>query len=547
MKGGTQTIMLKNKIIALIMAIVTIFTFVSCEEYNFSAITPGGNMNKGDGDSSESNKPTLNDDPTDDFTVTLMLDGKNYSPRIEMSVYWDDGFSRHAALVDQNGIARVDGLDGDYRVTLSTVPNEYAYNPNAYVATNDNKDITIELFHMNLLSGGGTGMYDCYSFRKTGVYSAVIEDPTDAIWFEYAPETNGVYTIESWIDVTADNVNPYIEVYDGSTQYKYKVGITSDGGAVGSYTTNFVHEVRIYDDNISSAGQAVYTFAVKAESKNDKYPITVVFAVTRDRTLDRVHDSSSEKSIAIPEYDFSNFDKSAHEYGSSYKFVNPEYKLSGTTNTYVFDASKYKLWQKKDGGDDFYHVYDEEKYASTGGYGPIVYAYITSSFRFLDTSFHKVEYRNGQMVNSALTVYGKNYKHFIEGYSALALKDDDVSGKFGGGSYYCAETCTCHDVSESKEKWMCKEGCENCLPSCRQCPEELMEFEGYQYYANSDGVVPVTEELKEFLNGYAGQAMFFLDGMGHLDGGSSNALYGGRFECEGDAAWLWACGYYVES
>jgi len=141
----------------------------------------------------------MNDDPTDDFTVTLTANGEPYTPRMEMFAYWSDGFSVHTAKFDEGGVARIDGLDGDYRVTLSAIPNEYTYDPNSNIATNDDRNIVIALYTLNILTGGGTGIYDCYNFSKTGVYSAVVDSPEDAIYFQYAPDRSGTYTIESWI------------------------------------------------------------------------------------------------------------------------------------------------------------------------------------------------------------------------------------------------------------------------------------------------------------------------------------------------------------
>ncbi len=534
-----------NRIISLILALVTLVMLVGCEGsyQNGPGGALGGTRPGGGGGGSE--QPPMNDDPTDDFVVTLLADGAPYSPRMEMSVYWNDGFSLHSAPVDENGVARIDGLDGDYRVTLSVVPNEYTYDPNTNIATNDNRSINLNLYTLNRLSGSGTGLYDCYHFSKTGVYSAVINSPNDAIYFQYAPETNGTYTIESWADTTADNINPYIDVYGGSSQFKYYIKTTDDGGTVGSYTINFVHTVQIADENISTGGQVVYTFAVKAESKDGHYPITVTFAVKRDGGFELPGTSGSGgtagETMAIPKFDFSNFNPADHEYGPEYSLVYPERPFGTSSNTYVFDESYYKLWPIEDGGDGFYHVYDEEKYAQTNGYGPILYANIKKSIRFLDKPFTGIEYVNPnadtlETQNAALTISGVNYKHFIEGYTVLS-----TFGKINSGSYYCTASCPCHDEAEKTTDWACTPDCTSCTKDCRRCPEELIGHEGYQYYANSDGMVPVTQELKEFLNSFALKQKYFWDGKGYLDSMSWNGKY---FQSATSSIWLFACAYY---
>lgn len=546
------------KPISLILVIIMLFSFVSCEGTYNGPTNPGGSsqvcyhrdadangycddcgkdMSDG-GDTVD--QPELNDDPTDDFTVTVKINGQNYSPRININVYWSDGFSIHAAPLSKQGVARIDGLDGDYNVTLSAVPNEYTYDPNNNPTTNDNRNIVIELQPINRLSGSGTGIYDCYKFSKLGVYSAVITEKCDkgadsggGVFFEFAPQTNGTYTIESWIDVSADNINPYIDVYGGNPQYKWYSKTTDDGGAVGSYTINFVHTVEIADENISTSGggQATYTFAVKAESKNGKYPITVTFAVKRNGGFE-YGSNRYEKSTAVSTFDFSNFNKADHEYDDNYyKISYPEYLLEGTTNVYVLDKSRFKL-----GSDGFYHVYDEEKYASTDGFGPILYAHVKSACRFLNTSFYNIEYVDETTThNAALTVGGVNYKHFIEGHDRLA-----TLGLIDGGSYYCTPTCPCHQ-GKPKTDWLCAEGCMQCEKNCRNCPEELIGFKGYQYYSNSDGLAPVTEELKEFLTRFSAAHRYFYDGEGYMETNDTRPL-----QAYADSDWLFACAYYEE-
>ncbi|MBQ7907366.1 MAG: hypothetical protein IJ309_05260 [Clostridia bacterium] len=530
-----------KKIISFLLVAIMLFSMVACNgEYNYGN-TPGGSGNGG-GTEGEGGfvPPVMNDDPTDDFTVTLMANGVSYKPRMEMFAYWSDGFSVHTAKFDDKGVARIDGLDGDYRVTLSDIPNEYAYDPNNNIATNDDRNIVINMYTLTQLGGTGSGIYDCITFRETGVYCAVIDSPEDAIYFEYAPSGMGTYTIESWIDITADNVNPYIEVYGGHTQFKYLIGETNDGGAMGSYTINFVHTVSIAKENISGGGQATYTFAIKADVKNNKYPVTIVFAVKRDGDFELQRPDNgggTSKGTKIPEHDFSDFDKAAHEYDDTYVIKNPDYQLTAGSNTYVFDEKRFKLWKKDEGGDDFYHVYDKEKYADTDGYGPILYGYITAPTRFIDVAFNRIEYNaSGEVINNALNAGGYNHKHFIEGFSALA-----TFGNINGGSYYCVNDCPCHDANVSVEGWACTDECTDCKTECRRCPEELMDFEGYQFYANSDGLVPVTQELREFFQYYCTKETFFYDGTGRYE---REPIDGISYQSVGESGWLFACAYY---
>ena len=129
-----------KQIVVFTLLFIMIFSLVACDgEFQYGQNVGGGKDSSTDTDTdidSGYEQPELNDDPTDDFTVTLLADGQPYTPRMEMYVYWNDGFSIHTAPVDKTGVARIDGLDGDYRVSLSAVPNEYTYDPNSNIATN---------------------------------------------------------------------------------------------------------------------------------------------------------------------------------------------------------------------------------------------------------------------------------------------------------------------------------------------------------------------------------------------------------------------------
>lgn len=523
-----------KKCISCLLIIAALCSLFGCSGEIRPGNRPGNRPSGGDGEGGDNYvPPIMNDDPTDDFVVTLHADGAPYSPRMEMYAYWSDGFSIHTARFDAQGVARIDGLDGDYRVTLSAVPNEYTYDPNGNIATNDARDIILDLYTVNMLAGGGTGLYDCYSFRKTGVYSATIKSAEDAIYFQYAPDGMGTYSIESWVDTTADQVNPYVEVYGGSSQFKYYVNTIDDGGPVGSYTINFVHEVNIAAENISAGGQAVFTFVIKAETKNNKYPVSITFAVKRNGDFELPEhlggsSANAGKEMIAPTYDFTYFNAADHEYGSDYHIAYPEYRF-GTTSTYVFDESRVKLWERSDGGDDFYHLYDETLYAATDGYGPILYANITTRNRFIDRSFTEIEYdTSGNIVYNNL----RNYKHLIEGVSATARP----------GHYYCVSDCTCHGSAATG--WACVEGCPTCKQSCTPCKEELLHFEGYQAYVNSDGMVPVTEDIRNFLLAYSQKQTFFYDGKGTLE---DKLVSGKYFQAVGDSGWLFGCAYYAEN
>lgn len=626
-----------KKLIAILLLLATLLTLFACTPGEIIGPSGGGGgQGGGSGEGGDDyTPPEMNDDPTDDFTVTLLADGQPYSPRMEMYAHFSDGFSMFRSKFDSSGVARIDGLDGDYRVTLSAVPNEYTYDPNTNIVTNDARNITVELHSLTVLTGTGTDSYSGHSIGKTGVYTATLKSADEGVFFMFSPTENGIYTIESWADVTADNVNPYCDVYIGTFAWNQYQRTIDDGGSVGSYTTNFKHDVRLSEDMVGNN----YIFAVKADSRTNTYPVVVTFAVKRDGGFDRVESGNTASGgLKAPDHDFRDFDKSAHEYGDGYTIKDPEYLLSG--NTYVFDERRFKVWDKSDGGDGFYHVYDKEKYPETDGFGPILYAYITENSRFIDRPFYKIEYSGTNMINNALKAGKYNYKALIEGVPYLTERGNiTMNGEAVG--YFCGYDCPCHEGYTGNVGFACvatrnEDGqlvkCPNCAKSCEPCPEELFDyfnlfteggepvaastasikiksgklisltyggvtysltlkekgeedkahlagaytaasgntsfdvrisdtgiaftvggetvsytyklgFMGYAYYANSDGLVPVTPELRDFLYAYNDKQKFFNDGTGNLE---TTGLGGKLYQSVGESGWLFACAYYEE-
>lgn len=511
-----------NRIISVILTCTMLLSLFACGEFN--PATDKGNSGSGQGNNGNSNgKPNMDDDPTNDFTVQLRVNEQPFSPTTGMNVYWNDGYNVHIAPVDSSGYAAIDGLDGDYSVTLSSVPSGYAYDPNAYVATNDNRNIIIDMYDLNLLRGSGTGLYECYQISETGVYTVTVTGEEDFSYIQFAPQMNGTYTVESWVNTVDDDVSPVCRAYFGTSQYKYGEYKVTEVGVCGSYTRNFIHTVKIADENISSSGGSqTFTFAVGAETKSGVYPVNLTFAIKRNGGFDL---NRTEKTVVLPGHDWSEFDFDSFNALAGGEIVGAETLYPGTENSYAFDQRNYKVWEVSDGGDGVYHLFDEEKYAATGGYGPILVAYITEACRYIDRSFTTIE----EAGNSALVVNGtQNYRLFIKGISAMASE-----------GYYCVSECICHLDGSLR---VCLEGCADCHEDCTNVTAAEMQIKGYADLVNGDGVAPVTPELAAFLQGFAITQRYFADGQGWVE---TNSKY--PINAYEDSQWLFACGYYVES
>ena len=508
-----------RRIIALAVICFCLATLISCGEFRPAT---GGADSDGKRPGGTVNQPALDDDPTNDFTVQLRLNGNPFSPATAVSVYWNDGYNVHIAPVDESGFAVIDGLDGDYNVTLSSVPSGYAYDSNAYIATNDNKNIVIDMYELNLLRGSGNSLDNVYMLNSTGVYTVTVNSEDEFNYIRFAPQTNGIYTVESWVSVVEDEVSPICMAYLGSSHYVYGEYRVTEVGICGNYTRNFIHTVNIADENISTGGggSQTFTFAIGAETKSGVYPVNLTFAVKRNGDFDI---NRTEKVIMMPEHDWSTFDFNSFMALAGGEIVGAETLYPGTTDSYAFDEDNYKIWPVSEGGDGVYHVYDEEKYPETNGYGPMLVAYVTEPCRFLDKSFTTIE----DSGNNALVIQSKyNYRLFIKGFAALA-----------NAGYYCTSNCLCH-LDGSRRA--CLIGCTECTADCTQVTEEEMSVKGYADVVNADGVAPVTAELRDFLQMYVSNSQFFFaDGEGVIETDSDNPI-----DAYEDSQWLFACGYY---
>ena len=505
--------MMKMKRILLsLVALLLILALCACQ------FTPppdnenagGGNENEGGengGNGNEGGEEGGNGETGDPFTVRLVYDGDFFEPDYDsdediIKAQWSDGYNLFTAPVDEKGFASVTGLDGDYQVTLSHLPEGYSYNPNVHFATNDAKNIIIDVYKITKHRGSGANLYNnIIELKNTGVYRAELKNDSQIIYFQYSPTKEGTYTIESWMDVTANQYNPKIDVYTGTFAAKYFKETVDGGGVEMGYTKNFLFKVEITADMIGN----VYAFGVKVTSKNGLYPAYVDFAIQRNGGFDppvknRVMVIPEQlENIALSdgrtredfnsEIEFINAFKAEHTYlGKNFRYAE---KLVGGNRQ--LDGSMWGFNEES----GYYQRYNEE----SGKFdGPILYAKITEPCRYLDTAIHVIE----DIGSAYLTVSNgvENYKLFIEGYESLA--ECLYMGPDGIFSY-----------------------------------EQYEGIEGYADFANADGVVPVTAELKDFLQKLAISQLYFRDGNGWCE---THEVY--PTDSIEEDQWLFACGYY---
>lgn len=510
-----------KKILSSVLACLLVLSMTACSYQGAIGVTrPSGII---------STDPVDPNDPNA-FIVTLTLDGEPYVPDFELYAQWTDGYSYYTAKFDENGMAGVSGLDGDYRVTLSAVPEGCSYDVNANMASNDNRRIVIDI--RTLLGtnrpGEGNGLYSPHIITLTdlGIYRVTLWDEETTVYFQFYPQENGKYSVESLCDVTQDLVNPVAAIYNGTVAYK-AYAYDLDSGSYQSttgFTKNFKYNVQVSDEMIGN----VFAFGVKATTKDGQWPVTVDIAV---KFNDGYNPDPRLVNMVAPTEDF----RQAPTLGGT--FVGAEFPVEGAPGRYLFDQDRYKLWPKDEGGDGYYHLYDEVAYAEFGGYGPTLFAKIDQPCRFLELSFTHLE----DPGNASLTLDNgtSNYKHFIQGYNSLITPTTNFP-VIDWYCYYCSGNCNCGGgVTESKGH-ACPPGCPTCDKDCRPCPVELMGKPGYADYCNSDGCYPVTEELQIFLQKLSTSQLYFRDGNGWVE---ENPII--KVDSDEESQWLFACGYYT--
>jgi hypothetical protein len=483
-----------KKFLSIIFALLVAISFSGCVEYT-SPTTDNGDTStvEPENPSTPEQPSTPSPEPTEDgtFSVTLYYDNDGttevFTNTRRISAQWTDGQSINTAQFS-NGVAKIKGLDGDYQVTLSALPDGYTYNPNINTATNDNKDIAITLYAIIPVAGGTGFNSDSAVISQPGAYRATLSSSTDKLYYKYTPLYSGTYSLTSMLDVTANEINPVLTVYYGSSQYVNEDFPTViDGGSVsGSFTKNFKWEVYRSSDT-----KPTYIFVISAESiSNGAFPVDIDFYL--EYTGEYSGDDTCE--LMYPTFDFDSVDQ---------KWLQTSGTFKSAAN---IDANNPKVLQNKffkyNSESGFYHVYDEVKYASTNGYGPVLYAKLTRDCEIISTAADALNLSGNMFLNLKfveklhMETIGKDYRSFF--YQ---------------------------------------------LDSNRNILYE--QKSGYALQVNSNGAYPVTEELKQLLEDFANcnPSDLFRDGYGDAETGNSNNS-GIVYNSDQASQWLFACGYY---
>lgn len=390
-----------RKFLLILTALCLVFSFGACGTY-----TPpsgggdgGGTIVPPGGGGTET--PPEPDDGS--FTVTLLWNKESFTEEQYKNIdllqaQWTDieTNEKFRANFNSEGVASIDGLDGDYQVTLVTPPDGFTYNPNIYQATNALTSVLIDLYQLTPTRGTGADPYQtCITISAIGAYRVTLQNASQEIWFKVRPSERGLYSMESLVDVTANKINPVLYTYDGHDAYiNYESEQRiDDGGASNTFTKNFRWEIQLPQEEVGSI-----RFFVIRSTNNDPsaYPLVVDFIYDKDGDFT----GGVQPSVPVyPEEDFSKWgDGDAQDITPAGTFTYCANR-PGISN-HLLDEEMVRLNPE----DGYYHYYDEV----TGEYGDLLFAKITQRTEVVDLPF----------TDPRMSIYylnGKDYTSFLYG------------------------------------------------------------------------------------------------------------------------------------
>lgn len=363
-------------------AFLLAFAFAGCGEYTPPA--DSGDDPSKPGQPTEPVNPDNPDKPTNPtdskFTIQLILVDKNKKTSVftselckdvvKMTAQWTDSETGevYRSAFNEGGVAENDSLDGDYSVSILNIPTQYTYEANKYSVDNDFREVTVTLYELGTLGiRQQIGDQPFYRLDNTGVYRTELKNETDKVMFQFKPAGQGVYSLLTLVDVTANEINPIVDVYNGNSAWiSSTVMETADGGGVeNTYTKNVYWEYNITADEVGG----VFYFELYSTCRNaDAYPLTVDFMLQRDKDFQNRYPQSTPVEVT------EDFTKTPAKPAGTFRYCATRggvYRL--------LDQTKVRLNPE----DGYYYYYD----AVTGEYGERLYAKISQRTEVADEPF----------------------------------------------------------------------------------------------------------------------------------------------------------------
>lgn len=533
------------------LAIIFAFAAAGCDIGNYSGATKDPGSSAGQGGDEQGGETPAGEESL--YTVTIVEDGEVFLYTQGVKAKWrslTDGSVYEAEFNADHVATSPVPLDGNYQVTLSGFGDEgsssegYTYNTNAYVATSLAPDVSIEAIVLSEYKSdrnhNGDTQQSAFELSDVGVYRVQIDSAEDEVYFLYYPPAGGTYGVRSWVDATADEINPCAKYYVGSQAYWGPATIYTGGDETvssGVYTQNFKFDIELTDDMVGGG----FRFSLSAASRYGSYPVIFDFYLARDGGYEM---DSAEVKIILPDgyvnkledpVGYQTYIDKMSEGGSLADadvgtgtlsmIVSRQGSSAGLPN-YVFDSELVDLSVD----DGYYHLKnegDEEGHPT----GPLVYMYLSSKQPFdlfNGRSFTNIEYESKPLnMPMGLNEDGKNevwdYRLCLYGYKK-AMEQPAGGGDRSGGKSSSAAASSRQNAFGRPYNY-----------------DAYTDLHGYAEYCNSDGMYPVNEQLKEFLTNFIKSQRLYNDRYGMADHFLYNGAYYDAYE---DSMWLLFCAYY---
>lgn len=130
-----------------------------------------------------------------------------------VSVQWCSTYCLLPVVINSQGIAENEIDDDTYYVHIDNIPDGYTYDPNAYIATPDNKHLVIKLDVLNQFIGGEGTTNNPYQVGL-GAYEVTYNDKgrTAGLYFSFTATKTGKVTLTSAAvnKLAMNEIDPYL-------------------------------------------------------------------------------------------------------------------------------------------------------------------------------------------------------------------------------------------------------------------------------------------------------------------------------------------------
>lgn len=437
----------------------------------------------------------------------------------DIQVRWTDVDTGEIYLgyPDKNGKAVPEiELDGDYTVTLTQTPTNFAYDPNAYTATNDEKNIEVTMYSIIRTStdktvyegGDHSKSYTCHTVTSIGAYEVtlygpssmmgeelngvkLVQDNTNAL-YGFKPTAQGTYRITTLVNVTDDLVSPIITKMTGSIAAGAVYAsseVYEGGGASGTFTKNVSFTFNVPQSYVGNT--YLYQISSKTIDALNGYPVTFCFIIEREG--DGTAKYASATHVEVPE----NIPQAEDESGT--------WKWSAATAT--LDQTD---------------------------------VFLNSAENIEDVLSNGVKI-DGTTVKPASVELGENAAE-NDGYYYYFTYDEDTKTLTLSKRLYMALTATALQGNSATYETITTSGdisVKYLTTDSGKTAYNYTEYlAAYREKCNGNGMYPVTEDLKEFAQMFALANLYFNDGNGWAETAAG-------FSSDEDSMWMFICGYYA--